>query len=124
MVRETEISRLEVLEHGIIQHTYKDGSTVDLTEANRVIDLVDELVGDKRLLLLNDMRAKVTFTREARTFFRENTKPDAAVAFIINSKIGEVALNFFLKFNSPNYQLKVFQERDEGHAWLVSEAKK
>jgi hypothetical protein len=124
MIRTTPKSRLELLPGGIVHNTYKEGSLIDKDEADAIIRTVTEMIGDARMLLLNDMRTKVTFNREARNHFRDNTPSDAAVAFIINSKIGEVAVNFFLKFNAPHYTLRVFDGIDEGRTWLEREAVK
>lgn len=125
MIRTTPKSRLELLPGGIIHNTYKEGSLIDMEEAAAIISTVYELINEgERLLLLNDLRTKVTFNREARNHFRDNTAPDSAVAFVINSKIGEVAVNFFLKFNAPHYNLRVFHNIDEGRTWLEREAVK
>ncbi len=123
MIRTTPKSKLELLPEGIIHNTYTEGSLIDKEEASIIITTVNDMIGGKRLLLLNDLRTKVTFNREARNHFRDNTKADSSVAFIINSKIGEVAVNFFLKFNAPHYNLRVFHDIDEGRAWLEREAK-
>jgi hypothetical protein len=118
-VYKTEKSTLTLLEGGIIEHTYEEGVTIDEDEARRVIDIVIDMIGEGgHLLLLNDMRIKALFTREARAFFRENTPDNASVAFIINSKLGEVTVNFFLKFNSPTYNLRIFNDREEAFTWL------
>jgi len=118
-VYKTEKSTLTVLDGGIIEHTYEEGVTIDEDEARRVIDIVNDIIGDGLLLLLNDMRIKALFTREARAFFRENTPDNASVAFIINSKLGEVTVNFFLKFNSPTYNLRIFNDRESALGWLL-----
>lgn len=124
MIRTTPKSKLELLPEGIIHNTYEEGSLIDKQEAVIIINTVYEMIGDGRLLLLNDMRTKVTFNRDARNHFRDNTPPDAAVAFVINSKIGEVAVNFFLKFNAPHYNLRIFNELDEARRWLEQESKR
>lgn len=119
MIKTTEISRLELLPEGIVEQTYKEGATIDVEEAKRVIELVEEMLEGAPLFLLNDLRSKTVFTREARAYFTENSKDAMASAFIINSKIGEVAVNFFLRFNSPNYDLRIFNDREEGYSWLL-----
>lgn len=122
MYRETSKGRLELISDGkIIKQTYNNNTTIDLAEAKLILELTHELLGEGRLLLLNDMRAKVAFDRDARDYFRKNTPQDAVVAFIIDSKIGEVAINFFLKFNSPDYKLRIFNELEEGLEWLLEE---
>lgn len=122
MYRETSKGRLELISDGkIIKQTYNNNTTIDLTEAKLILELTHELLDGRRLLLLNDMRAKVAFDRDARDYFRKNTPQDAVVAFIIDSKIGEVAINFFLKFNSPDYKLRIFNELEEGLQWLLEE---
>lgn len=122
VIRETSKGRLELLsDERVIKHTYHNSVTIDLEEAKLVLSLVDELLQGRRLLLLNDMRAKVTFDRDAREYFKQNTPADGVVAFVIDSKIGEVAINFFLKFNSPDYKLRIFNEIDEAHQWLLAQ---
>lgn len=118
LVRDTEMSHIYVIEPGTIHHIYKDGSIVDLDEAHRVVELTKELLGsDSTIKVLNDIRAKVAFTREARDFFR-NHGEDTVMAFLINSKIGEVAVNFFLKFNNPPFKVKIFNDEQDALNWL------
>ena len=121
---ETGKSVITIRDDGVIVHSYIELNVIDEEEAKKVIDFIHEQQGaEAQLLLLNDMRTKVTFTREARAYFRDHSAPDTAMAFLINSKIGEVAVNFFLKFNSPDYELRVFNEYDEALSWLLAKKK-
>ena len=118
LVRTTQMSHLYVVEPGIVHHIYEDNSIVDLEEAHKVVKLTEELLGSGvTFRVLNDIRAKVAFTREARDFFRNHSE-DTIMAFLINSKIGEVAVNFFLKFNNPPFKLKIFNDEQEALEWL------
>ena len=121
MKTKTPKSHLELLPSGVVHNTYDEGSLIDKQEAEAIINAVNGMIGDQRMLLLNDMRTKVTFNREARAYFRDNTPADSAVAFVINSKIGEVAVNFFLKFNAPHYNLRIFHDPHEATAWLAQQ---
>lgn len=122
VIRETSKGRLELLaDNRVIKQTYVNGTTIDLEEAQRILSLTHELLQNQRLLLLNDMRAKVAFDRDARDYFKRNTPADSVVAFVIDSKIGEVAINFFLKFNSPDYKLRIFNDLEEAHQWLLAQ---
>lgn len=120
-VEETDTSRLELLNDGIVRQSYKEGSVIDLAEAQHVLGLVREMVGsDTKIKLLNDMRSKVAFSRDARNYFKDNAGDDTIMAFLIDSKIGEVGVNFFLKFNKPAFSLRIFSNEDEAMQWLQS----
>lgn len=123
MIRQSDKSKLELLESGVLMNTYFDESHIDLAESRWLIQNSMELLDGKPMRLFNDLRSKVSFSREARNYFRDNTPDDSAVAFVINSKLGELAVNFYLKFNAPGYELRVFQDGSEAEAWLVSHIK-
>ena len=118
-IRTTDISTLELLPNKVVRHTYKDGSVVDLDEAQRVVGIIEEMIGQGNTkVILNDLRAKVAFSREARDFFKNNGDHTTVMAFLINSKIGEVTVNFYLKFNQPDYQMRIFTDEQEAMQWL------
>ena len=118
--RETEVSILELLPGDIIRHSYKEGSVVDVDEAKRVTMLIREMIGpDAPIKVLNDLRTKVVFTREARDHFKNSGDETTSMAFLINSKIGEVTVNFFLKLNNPSYRMRIFSDLDEAMDWLA-----
>ena len=120
LVKETDKSVITFRDDGVIIHSYKAGSSIDREEAERVLDIIAEH-NHGRVLLINDLRAKVSFTREAREYFQTYGPKNSVTAFVINSKIGEVIVNFHLRFNMPDYALRVFRDMESATQWICEQ---
>lgn len=127
MVSNVRIERptgyIEVLEDGIIYCKFHDGTQITEAHAREELAIFDELVeaGLGRLLLINDLRGRITTDRGARRVYGTYSRPGTCVAFLFDSKIVEMGLNFIAKIYPPeNTTLQAFRELEDAHQWLAS----
>lgn len=112
---------IEVLDDGIIYCKFNDGTQITEAHALEEIAIFDELVETRfgRLLLINDLRGRITTDRGARRVYGTYARPGTCVAFLFDSKIVEMGLNFIAKVYPPqNTTLQAFREFEDAHQWL------
>lgn len=120
MIIERPTGKIEVFDNGIIHNQYNSGITIlgsHATEEMSIFEGISQRFGG-RMLLLNDLRGRISTDREARTIYGEYTNPDAYVAFVFDSKIVEIGFNFIQRLYPMNVTKKAFQELEPAIAWL------
>lgn len=115
-VVQTKAGYLTIGEDGIIRFRITPGAIVDVEVAEKCIAGAAELAGDRKHILLIDMRGLRSITREARHAY--TTGPTTAVALLIGSPVGKAIGNFFIALNKPAYPLKMFTSETEAVNWL------
>ncbi len=111
---------LEVDNDEIVKARVKDHVTIDLKEAQEMIETLLKITPDcSRPLLVN--LGKLTYiTKPARDFFQNNNRKPAApaVALIANSQITKFIGNFYISFNKPRIPTKLFSNEKNAVKWL------
>jgi hypothetical protein len=121
-MRQTE-TRTEIIElgdDGVLRCTVKATDRHDLEDARENVGAASEMAGGRRMPLLLDMRQARNVSREARAHYSgdENAPNILALAMLIDSPLGVVIGNFFLKVNRPPYPLRLFRNEREAEQWL------
>lgn len=111
---------VHVFDTGIIHSTYHDGTIVTEQDAREELALFEKIATQygNRLLLLNDLRGRITTDRGARRVFGTYDGDDVHIAFIVDSKIVEIGLNFITKLYGTRHPQHAFPTFDEAYAWL------
>ena len=120
MIIERPTGRIEVLDNGIIHNQYNSGVTILGSHAREEMPLFEEIAQQcgGRMLLLNDLRGRVSTDREARAVYGEYTNPNAYVAFVFDSKIVEIGFNFIQRLYPMDVKKKAFKELEPAIEWL------
>lgn len=114
---------IEVDNQGIIHASYQDGTTMTERLAREEVVIFDEIAKRQgRMLLLNDLRGRITADRGARRVYGEFFKAhsDAKMAFVFDSKLVEVALNFIARLYDRGRQrdMRAFPTFEDAYTWL------
>jgi len=91
-----------------------------LADAEENTRAVAELAAGRRVAMLLDTRASRGLDRDARVYY---VRPEAAqvltaAALLIDSEIGRMFGNFFMRVNRPPFPLRLFTAEAEALAWL------
>ncbi len=111
---------IHVFDTGIIHSTYHDGTVVTEQNAREELVTFEKIAAQYggRLLFLNDLRRRITTDRGARRVFGTYDGTDVHIAFVIDSKIVEIGLNFITKLYGSRHSQHAFPTFDEAYAWL------
>jgi hypothetical protein len=95
-----------------------------LADAHENSRAVASLAGGRRVAMLLDTRASRGLDREARLYYvrPEAAQELAALAMLIDSQMGRVFGNFFMRVNRPPFPLRLFNAEAEAIAWLKGQA--
>lgn len=108
------------LQDGIVRCVVLPTASHTIADAHENTRAVAELAADQRVAMLLDTRASRGLDREARLHYvrPEAAEQLAALAMLIDSQIGRILGNFFMKVNRPPFPLRLFTAEAEAIAWL------
>ena len=112
---------IETFDNGIVHSYYEPGIRVLEEHARAEMEIYAEVAGrfGGQLLLMNDLRGRITAARGARRISASLPFERMYVGFVLNSKIVEVGINFITQlFTKDNIIQQAFQEYDEAYEWL------
>ncbi len=111
------------LEDGIVRCVVLPTPTHTLADAQANSAAVVQLTGGHRMPMLLDTRASRGVDREARVFYTRPAASDEilALAMLIDSQIGRVLGNFFMRVNQPPFPLRLFTDQSDALAWLAAQ---
>ena len=119
---ERSIGPIDIDERGIIHTRYHEGVVVTEADANDEFALYEQVQAQYggQILLLNDLRGRITADRGARRIYGQRRDPNAHVAFVFDSKLVEVALNFIARLHDRSGQrdMRAFPNYEDAYAWL------
>jgi hypothetical protein len=98
---------------------------IDLEIAKKITKDRHNFAKGKEYPTLVDFRKVSSTTKEARDFFNGKVaaKNITCMAVLINSEVGRMIASFFLKFNKPAYELKLFSKEQDAIDWLEARCK-
>lgn len=115
---------VELFDAEIICTYYKDGFTIDETDAREIDDAQQLLSGGNEVGMLIDLYdVKNKISREAKDYFTKKGKMLAftkAVAVVQKSGQDNLPGGFLESFKKPIYPVKNFETRKEAIEWLKS----
>lgn len=107
------------LEDGIVYFVSKV-EEMDISVAKTITKERINLVGDKDYPILGDYLKVKNVTKEARDFMasKEGTKNIKAIAALINSPVGRIIGNFYIRISKPPFAFKIFTDKEKALEWL------
>ena len=113
------------LEDGIVIANWKS-TYIDLNVAQRAVKYRLECTNNVSYPLLSNIRSIKNGTKAARDFLssKESCEGITAAAVLIDSPIGSMIGNFFIKINKPFVETKIFTDEQEAKKWLSQFVKK
>ena len=118
-LRKGRVASLERLDNGIIKQVYLKDIEFTTEDADELLKLTWELEPSGNWFLLLDQRSKFKLPREARNYFADNMPQTSNLAFLVASKAAEVAGNFFIRLNKPEFPARIFNDEKAAEEWLV-----
>jgi hypothetical protein len=107
------------VEDGILFFVYKEGVTIDLAAAKKIIEERIAFQREVAYPLLTDITGVRHFEQPARNFFAtEGTKLIKCVAVIANSLSSKLKGEFYASVNKPLVPTRVFVDRDSALEYL------
>lgn len=109
------------LEDGIINALWKS-SDIDLIVAQQAVKYRLECTNYKLYPMLSNIKSIENITKEARDFLASEKGCEGiiAAAILINSVLGSMIGNFWIRINKPLRPTKLFTDEDEAKKWLAN----
>lgn len=115
---------LHLRSDGIVQVNFGDNVELDLKETKEIIEAHGRLTDGKKALVVNIAGKNTTATREARSYSasEEAGLYTIADAFVVNNLPQKLIGNFYINFNKPFVNTKIFNKVDEAIEWLKKQS--
>lgn len=109
-------------EDGIVRARRQAEESSGLADAKALLADLAEIGKGKRVPLLVDLRhlSGFTFDREARKYLggKETGEIILAFAFLVDSPLSKMLVNFFLGVNKPSFPTRMFTSEAKAIGWL------
>ncbi len=107
------------LEDGIVISTFKMKS-LDLKTTHKIVEDRVRAMGEKSYPLLANIRSLKYSTKTAREYFasKKGCEGLIAAALLVESPLGSMIGNFFVKVSNPFVPTKTFSNELEAKKWL------
>jgi hypothetical protein len=120
---ETDVSRIDLSQDGVLHWVYKPRATVTLTSARSEMETIGKIVearAGQKVPFLIDIRNIRSITADARAYFAspESSRWVLRAALLTDSPISTVIGNFFLGLNRPPHPIRLFHAGEKAIAWL------
>lgn len=98
----------------------KEGVNLGQLEMEELLKQAVELTAPNKYFAIVDTTAPYDSTPESRSFYAESdySKHRYADAFIVNSLPMRLLVNFFITFNKPKIQSKMFNNEESAYEWI------
>lgn len=120
---ETPVCTIHIDDYGIVHTRFRHGAQVDIEELKVIEQALFQITENKPFKTIMDLRNKfVNFDVEARSYAAKGdiTKNITAQVFLVNTLPMKMITNFFLRFDSPKYPTRAFQDEEKAILWLES----
>jgi hypothetical protein len=113
-------SKVHMRSDGIVEIDFADDIEMDLKEAVEVVDAIGELTGGKKALVLNIGGKNTSVTSAARAFSASmaGLRYTTADAFVVNNLAQKILGTFYISFNKPAVNTKIFNDAGKALEWL------
>lgn len=105
-------------EHGILQLKWARNATIEASDAETALHMVNNLCGPTERRLLVDMATTSAVSRGARAVFARPCQA-SHVALLGASPVDKVVANFVLAMNKTTRPKRFFTSRTEAMEWLM-----
>ncbi|AUP78706.1 DUF7793 family protein [Flavivirga eckloniae] len=107
------------IEDDILYTVYKDGASIDLSGAIKIVKDRLFLQQGKDFLIYCDLRGVKSVNKSARNYFAlEGSVLIKAVALLVNPPLTSAISGFFLKANNPAFKIQIFTEKEDAIEFL------
>ncbi len=109
------------LEEDLLFMTIKNDADITLDAAIEGVSARKKLQGNKKILLLVDMRNVGQVHRDARAYAakKEIEGMNKAMGLLVGKSLPATIIgNFYIKFNKPNVPTKLFRSKEKALSWL------
>lgn len=94
---------------------------IDEPQAEIIVNSSVSITGNEVHCNIVDMRKALLITSKARKYFAgQNRDTVNALAILASSKIHATFANFYLKFDKPNVETRLFSDEENAIKWLRS----
>lgn len=116
----TRTAKIWLDEHGICRFDVQSGKCLELEDAREAFQAVLSLCDGSLPSILIDVRYMQAISKEAREFFsqKDNTRRIALLAFLVDSPLSTLLVNFYIGLNPPGIPTKLFTQEEEAIQWL------
>ena len=117
----TRTAEISLEKDGFIKFKFIEGAIIDAEDALDNFLVIKTLSGGKKIAKLIDLRGKWKFTKKAREASKKMTGPEntTARAYIIDSFLTKLLLNFFKNFDKDKLPQSFFTDEQEAIDWLI-----
>jgi len=109
------------LDNDMLYMRIKENADISLEAAIEGVNTRRKLHGDKKVLLLVDMRLVGEVHRDARAYAakKEVEEMNKAMALLTGKSLpAKIIANFFIKVNKPRVPTKLFKDEKKAVEWL------
>ncbi len=107
------------IENDILFSRFKIKTYIDLEKSKTIIQLRNQISGEKYQYWCNEIKNVNGFSIEARNYANKFGQDNLfACAVIVNSLLTQFIFNVFLKMKKPNIPFKSFSTKEDAVAWL------
>jgi hypothetical protein len=106
----------------IVYLTFKPGAELGFPEIEELTSYAEKLSANKPYLVLSDARAHVKVTPEGKKHSADAkySRLQNGTAVIVKNTIYQLAANFFIGIQKPEFPFSVFTEEQKAIDWLLS----
>lgn len=115
-------AKIWIEEPDILWFEEKKGIHINLSDAIETIEIAKNLAGERKFLILGDIRNILSMTKEAKDFFsqKNNTSFMRCIAIIVKSSGSKIAANLYLKVVKQDFPIRLFSSVEDAVMWLRS----
>ena len=95
-------------------------ANITINDVKNHFEVVQRLVGDKKPLVLSDIRSSYTISNEARKYAAFQSSNRKATAIVTNKFISRMFANLYIYLNRPQSPTRLFNSEAAARAWLKS----
>ena len=117
---ELETARIQLREDGIMHIHIKEGREMHLNDAIQVVEAIGKLGNKQKVPVLIDCGEFATIDKEVR-MFSASEKANVytlAEAVAYHSFAHKLLIDFYVDYNKPSIETKVFSSNEEAVDWL------
>jgi hypothetical protein len=113
-------SKIHLRNDGIIEIEFGDNVEIDLKEAIEIIDKIGEFTEGKKVPVLNMAGISTSATSSAREHSASpaGVKYTMADAYVVNNLAQKILGNFYISFNKPMVNTRIFDDKEKAVEWL------
>ncbi|MEK6256192.1 MAG: hypothetical protein N2C13_02600 [Chloroflexota bacterium] len=116
----SSIAEIWIDDNGICRAVLAPLSDIGIQETKEFFVIQKQILADKRVPVLFDMRGLNSSTVESRTYAAQHARElqATAIAILDNTSLGHVLGNLFVRLSKPHYPTKLFSKENEAIVWL------